>query len=571
MADDDTAPAPGPPRTFGRYRLDATLGHGGTGEVFRAYDEATDRDVALKLLAEHLGELPGYTARFHHECELAARLTEPHVVPIHSYGELDGRLYVDMRLVEGVDLRSLLAEHRPIAPDVAVAVVGQVARALDAAHAIGLVHHDVKPSNILLTTPDAGVLDATDVFAYLLDFGIAGARRELTRSGERVVPGTPAYVAPERLRGAEGDHRVDVYALACVLHEALTGRPPYTGDAVALVAAHLYALPPRASKLAPAVPPELDDVIATGLAKDPEDRYATAGALAGAARAALRSVSRHVPLPESEATGSTSRTEPVHPGATGSTSRTEPVHPGAGGSTSRGEPARPAAARDGAGAAAPAGRSEPVGHAGHLTVPPVPTRRRRRSRLARAAALVAVAVALAVAATAGVAYFRSTAAEPPDPADSTLLAALPAGFSAANCRAVPEQRAATGAVAFVRCADGPADGPQVAEFARFPDADALTREFARQVGAGGVPLTAIGTVEGCPQGRTVRARLAAGAGPVTGGGWIACAVAARAGGPPAAYLLWIDDGTLTLGYLRRDDADADALYAWWRRASLRTG
>jgi serine/threonine-protein kinase len=543
MPDDDTAPAPGSSRTFGRYRLDTLLGRGGTGEVHLAYDEATDRFVALKLLAEHLGELPGYAARFHHECELAARLTEPHVVPIHSYGEIDGRLYLDMRLVEGVDLRSWLAEHGPLAPDVAVAVVGQVARALDAAHAIGLVHHDVKPSNILFTTPDSGVPDATDVFAYLLDFGIASARRELTRSGERVVPGTPAYIAPERLRGAGGDHRVDVYALACVLHEALTGRPPYTGDAVALVAAHLYALPPPASELVEAVPPGLDEVIAAGLAKDPADRYATAGKLAAAARAAMGSAARHVPLPEApEATASTSRTEPLGLGRSAAAGHAEPEPPAA------------------------AGRPEPVGPISHIAVPVAPPPRRRR--LAWAAAVVAAVVALAVAAGVGVAYFRSGTADP----DSMLLASLPAGFSDANCRAVPEQRAATGAVAFVRCADGPADGPQVAEFARFPDADSLQREFARQVGAGNTRLTEIGTVDGCAQGRTVRARVPAGAaGPVTGGGWIACAVAARGGGPSAAYLLWIDDGTLTMGYLRRDDADAAALYDWWRRASVRTG
>ncbi|MGE0300671.1 MAG: serine/threonine-protein kinase, partial [Pseudonocardia sp.] len=406
MPDDDTAPAPGSSLTFGRYRLDTLLGHGGTGEVHRAYDGATDRFVALKLLAEHLGELPGYAARFHHECELAARLTEPHVVPIHSYGEIDGRLYVDMRLVEGVDLRSWLAEHGPLAPDVAVAVVGQVARALDAAHAIGLVHHDIKPSNILLTTPDSGVLDATDVFAYLLDFGIAGARRELTRSGERVVPGTPAYIAPERLRGADGDHRVDVYALACVLHEALTGRPPYTGDAVALVAAHLYALPPPASEIVAAVPPGLDEVIATGLAKDPEDRYATAGRLAGAARAAMGSASRHVPLLGA-------------PEAASSTGRTEPLGLG------RADPADPAEPE-------PRGRPEPVGQVSHVAVPVAVPPRRRPARLARAVvtvvAVVAMVAALAVAGTAAVAYLRG--GDTTDP-DSMLLASLPAGFSGA--------------------------------------------------------------------------------------------------------------------------------------------
>ena len=276
---------------FGHYRIEELLGRGGMGEVYRAYDTKTDRMVALKLLPSHLAEDDEYQARFRRECKVAARLSEPHVVPIHHYGEIDGLLYLDMRLVEGTDLSAWLREHGPMAPDVAVAVVGQVAQALDAAHADGLVHRDVKPSNVLLAGLTGREVDAASVFAYLFDFGIARARDgalspdELSLTLAGVMPGSPSYVAPERFAGVEGDPRADVYSLACVLHQALTGRPPFEGDLPSLMRAHLQAPPPKASVLRPGVPSGLDDVVAHGMAKDAEKRYPTAGKLAVAARA----------------------------------------------------------------------------------------------------------------------------------------------------------------------------------------------------------------------------------------------------------------------------------------------
>jgi serine/threonine-protein kinase len=279
--------------TFGPYRILELLGRGGMGEVYRAHDSETDRVVALKLLRAPLAVDEEYAARFRRECRSAARLNEAHVIPIHRFGEIDGRLYLDMRLVDGTDLGTWLRRHGPLAPDVAVAVVGQVAQALDAAHAAGLVHRDVKPSNVMLAGAHDDPLDAATVVVYLLDFGITRPRTGavgadvavLTRAGD--VPGSPSYIAPERLSGVEGDPRADVYSLACALHEALAGSPPFGGDLPALIGAHLRRPPPRPSTVRPGVPGGFDAVVATGMAKEPDRRYATAGALAAAARAVL--------------------------------------------------------------------------------------------------------------------------------------------------------------------------------------------------------------------------------------------------------------------------------------------
>jgi serine/threonine kinase PknH len=249
------------------------------GEVWRAHDTDTDRIVAIKLLPAHFSENEEFQKRFRREAHAAAGLNSPHVVPIHNYGEIDGRLYVDMRLIEGRDLQSVLAEG-PLQPKRAVRIIEGVALALHAAHQIGLVHRDVKPSNILL--------DGND-FAYLIDFGIARAVDEtrMTQTGNTI--GTFQYIAPERLgTGAVEDGRVDIYSLACVLYECLAGDPPFDSDTMAhLVAAHLSTPPPRPSITQPNVPAHLDEVIATGMAKDPDQRYATTVELADAAHDAI--------------------------------------------------------------------------------------------------------------------------------------------------------------------------------------------------------------------------------------------------------------------------------------------
>lgn len=279
---------------FGNYRLVELLGRGGMGEVYRAFDTTTDRLVALKVLAPNLATDDSFQQRFRREALAAARLNEPHIVPIHGFGEIDGRLYVDMRLIEGDDLQSVLRAGA-LPADRAVDIVRQVASALVAAHRAGLVHRDVKPSNILVTQED---------FAYLIDFGIARNvdQTGLTRTG--VAVGTFAYMAPERLQAAPIDTRSDVYALAAVLHQCLTGQLPFPGSSTEQqIIAHLMSPPPRPTALRPELSAAFDAVVAKGMAKVPEDRYQTAADLARAATDALLTQNRYpVQLPSAAPT-----------------------------------------------------------------------------------------------------------------------------------------------------------------------------------------------------------------------------------------------------------------------------
>ncbi|MEV6258478.1 serine/threonine-protein kinase PknD [Nocardia sp. NPDC051911] len=277
----DTARGSGPAEAFGRYRLLSLLGQGGMGQVWRAHDSLTNRVVALKVLPERFADDEQLRERFRRECRAVAQLTEPHVIPIHDFGDIDGRLYLNMRLIEGTDLRTLIAREGALSPRRAVAIIVQVAGALQAAHDAGLVHRDVKPTNILL---------GTDEFASLIDFGIAHAAddRTLTATGETI--GTLAYMAPEEIDAeVKADARVDVYALTCVLFECLTGRPPFASEfgMQGVIAHHLHSPPPRPSATTPDVPTAFDAVIAKGMAKNPRDRYQTVRELAAAARAAL--------------------------------------------------------------------------------------------------------------------------------------------------------------------------------------------------------------------------------------------------------------------------------------------
>ncbi|OBJ49380.1 serine/threonine-protein kinase PknH/PknJ [Mycobacterium sp. 1423905.2] len=264
---------------FGPYRLTRLLGRGGMGEVYEAEHTVKEWTVALKLMSTEFSKDPIFRERMKREARIAGRLQEPHVVPIHDYGEYDGQLFLEMRLVEGTDLDSVLKRFGPLTPPRAVAIVIQIASALDAAHAAGVMHRDVKPQNILVTRED---------FAYLVDFGIASATTDekLTQLGTAV--GTWKYMAPERFSNDEVTYRADIYALGCVLHECLTGAPPYRADSAGtLVTAHLMDPIPRPSTARAGIPKAFDAVIARAMAKKPEDRYASAGDLALAAHEAL--------------------------------------------------------------------------------------------------------------------------------------------------------------------------------------------------------------------------------------------------------------------------------------------
>jgi serine/threonine-protein kinase len=236
--------------------------------------------VALKVLDAALGAEPRYRERFLRESATAELLEHPSIVRVLDAGEDGGRLYLAMEWVDGPDLRALLREHGPLDPERAVALVEDVAGGLDVAHAAGLIHRDVKPANILVMGEHA----------RLCDFGLAKhtARAESV-TGERMLVGTVAYVAPEQIEGAGVDARADVYSLGCVLYECLTGEPPFDRDSeLAMLYAHLNEPPPRPSARRDGVPPALDDVVAAALAKSPDARPQSCGELARDARAALR-------------------------------------------------------------------------------------------------------------------------------------------------------------------------------------------------------------------------------------------------------------------------------------------
>jgi serine/threonine-protein kinase len=246
------------------------------GIVYRARDLALDRNVALKLLAPELAEDAQFRERFHRESRLAASLDHPSIVPIYDAGEVAGRLYITMRLVEGTDLKRLLAEEGPLEPQRALAILGQVADALDAAHERGLVHRDVKPSNVLVGARD---------HVYLADFGLSRLVTDTSRStGDARTLGTVGYVSPEQIRGEELDGRSDLYSLGCLLYECLAGRPPFTGSDTAVVFAHLQQAPP--SLTGP------DPVIVKALAKDPDERFQSGRELIDSARRALGTTDR---------------------------------------------------------------------------------------------------------------------------------------------------------------------------------------------------------------------------------------------------------------------------------------
>ncbi|HEX7827650.1 MAG TPA: serine/threonine-protein kinase, partial [Mycobacterium sp.] len=263
---------------FGRYQLIELLGRGGMGEVWRAHDTELDRVVALKMLLPHFTKDAEFEKRFRREARAAARLDDPHVVPIHDVGEIDGRLYVTMRLINGVDLHTLLNDG-PLEAGRAVFIVEQIASALHSAHQAGLVHRDVKPSNILLAQND---------FAYLIDFGIAHTSGETGLTSVGSTLGTWSYMAPERFGDGEIGPGCDVYALACVLYECLTGELPFPGTTLEQIAVgHMVMPPPKPSEDRDTVPTALDDVVATGLAKKPTDRYQSTVEMASAARHAI--------------------------------------------------------------------------------------------------------------------------------------------------------------------------------------------------------------------------------------------------------------------------------------------
>jgi serine/threonine-protein kinase len=262
--------------TFGGYEIESLLGRGGMGAVYLATHARLGRKVALKTIAPELSHDEAFRARFLRESQLVASLDHPNVIPIYDADEVDGVLYIAMRYVSGPSLQALLRARGALAPAEALHIAEQIGGALDSAHAAGLVHRDVKPANILVAEPGD--------HAYLCDFGLArGTRSEgLTETGSFL--GSVDYCAPEQIEGRPLDGRTDVYALGCVLYHCLAGEPPFRRDSDFLVLeAHVRDLVPALREARP----ELDRVLATAMAKDPDARYPNGRALAGAFRAAL--------------------------------------------------------------------------------------------------------------------------------------------------------------------------------------------------------------------------------------------------------------------------------------------
>ncbi|MET9487840.1 serine/threonine-protein kinase [Nocardia sp. NPDC006630] len=437
---------------FGPYRLDRLIGRGGMGEVYQAYDTVKDRTVAIKVLPERLAQDPVYRQRFQRESHAAARLREAHVIPIHDYGEIDGHLYIDMRLVDGDSLRALLRNAGPSSPERSVALVEQIAAALDAAHADGLLHRDIKPDNILLTH---------DGFAYLVDFGIAQSVTDpsLTRDGSAV--GSFYYMAPERFGSRELTPTTDVYALACVLFECLTGSRPFTGDTDAqIMRAHLFDPIPQPSRVRSTVPATFNPVIARGLAKNPAERYLSAGELATAARSAL------------EPTGSAAATVPTSTGPQQVTQVSEPAGSNA--------------------PVAPTGSDDPTDRTGGSGTTGSAKRSGRVRRFAAlAGVLVLVAAALGFAGWAalsgerkGVAVANDTALQAPDVALLSLLNG--AAYKRHNCR---HENPDANSTAVFYCDANPSAAAPAARFWRFRSTDAL-HDYYKTIALGSLHGTA---------------------------------------------------------------------------------
>lgn len=276
----------GPGSEFAAYRIESVLGRGGMGVVYVAEDLGLKRRVALKVLASDLAADERFRNRFVRESQLAASLEHPNIVPIHEAGEVEGVLYIAMRYVEGTDLRALLRAEGALEPGRATAILIQLASALDAAHARGLVHRDVKPANVLLATRSEG--DETE-HVYLSDFGLTKRTTSdsgITATGQFV--GTLDYAAPEQFQGKPLDARTDVYSLGCLFYECLAGHTPFPRESdAALMYAHLMEPPPPLSSQRREIPESIDPIVARATAKKPADRYDSAGAFAAEVRKVL--------------------------------------------------------------------------------------------------------------------------------------------------------------------------------------------------------------------------------------------------------------------------------------------
>jgi serine/threonine-protein kinase len=269
-----------PGTEFAGHRIEALLGQGGMGLVYRATQLALERPVALKLIVPEYASDVLFRERFKREARLAARIDHPNALPVFEAGEAEGMLFLTMRYVDGTDLEAMIAGEGALSPELAAAIIGQVGAALDAAHAVGLVHRDVKPANVLVERGPGG-----EAHAWLMDFGLTkqvGSASGLTKTSMWV--GTVDYAAPEQIQSMTVDARADVYALGCVLFQALTGQVPFPREReVSKIMAHATEQPPSVTDVLPAAPAAFDEIIQRAMAKDPAERQQSAGELGRAA------------------------------------------------------------------------------------------------------------------------------------------------------------------------------------------------------------------------------------------------------------------------------------------------
>ena len=275
-------------REFGSYRIIGPLGEGGMASVYKAYQANMDREVALKVLPRHFASDAEFVARFEQEAKVLAKLRHPHILPVHDYGEIDGYTYLVMPFIESGTLINVLRQG-PLSLEEIENYIRQVGDALDYAHSQGIIHRDVKPSNVLVDERGN---------CMLVDFGIAKiveSSNNLTQTGG--ILGTPAYMAPEQGRSGSTDARVDIYALGVILYEMATGRVPFKAETpIAVLVKHINDPLPMPRDENPNLPPQVEQVILKAMAKNPDDRFATAGEMVKALSGAVAEASRQAAI-----------------------------------------------------------------------------------------------------------------------------------------------------------------------------------------------------------------------------------------------------------------------------------
>ncbi len=509
------------------YRIERELGRGSMGVVYLAEDVRLERNVALKVLAPFLAHDERFRARFIRESQVAANLDHAHIVPIYSAGEAGGLLYIAMRYVDGRDLRALIDADGPLTLERALALVAQVADALDAAHEEGLVHRDVKPANILVDRRKGRE------HAYLCDFGITkhtSSGDTLTATGQLL--GTFDYISPEQIEGKPVDGRADVYALGCVLYECLTGTVAFRREeSAALLWAHLYEPPPPVTALRPDLPPTVDRIVAKATAKQPDDRYTTCGELALALRAAAATVPAALD-------GSETAAQP------GTTSTHDPMPP----------PQSSAETR----AFAPLG--VPLQRRGVASPPPPPLWRRWPLVLGGVLALTLLVILVAIGLRARSSplpndireAFPNTAVKAfPNEEEQALIGQVPTAFSEHCRRNDVTKEGSAGAVASVRCESEQAAREVV--LTQFASQDAREDAYNRRLRDAKVSLDTGGDCKD-----TYRAERRYEGLPRTTGR-VLCY-----GDDGSSFIVWTNDKKpMLLTLATRPDAEYAQLYQWW--------